>query len=348
MKGFTSFFSGVTSNVQQKLGGHSQASSAAAAHKIVDKEFDKEKENLKSFVSEAQDVVKALQTQNRAIRTWLVEPMKDLDAGLCKFYGESHSVYLAFQKVCVNMQSCSLVFGEEQDAALAHMNECLDAAAKLKKAVADRDAKVAEVDRACVQVFQLQGGRDVSKAQTAMTRYKTLKAEYDKQNADTLYQIRAFLHQRPERFDAHFKAAMVSWDKFFESGAALFASLEALGVDATAADLRLPALPGASSAAGSAPPPLPPKPAAGSVDLLSADDPAPAAAPAPAPAAAAAAAPPSPEPTTAKSRVEKFGVRMLPVVPGARAAASPSPDASEPSAGAPPPLPPKPAAPDAI
>ena len=92
MKGFTSFFSGVTSNVQQKLGGHSQASSAAAAHKIVDKEFDKEKENLKSFVSEAQDVVKALQTQNRAIKTWLVDPMKDLDAGLCKFYGESHSV----------------------------------------------------------------------------------------------------------------------------------------------------------------------------------------------------------------------------------------------------------------
>ena len=346
MKGFTSFFSGVTSNVQQKLGGHSQASSAAAAHKIVDKEFDKEKENLKSFVSEAQDVVKALQTQNRAIKTWLVDPMKDLDAGLCKFYGESHSVYLAFQKVCVNIQSCSLVFSEEQDAALAHMNECLDAAAKLKKAVADRDAKVAEVDRACVQVFQLQGGRDVSKAQTAMTRYKTLKAEYDKQNADTLYQIRTFLHQRPERFDAHFKAAMVSWDKFFESGAALFASLEALGVDASAADLRLPVLPGAapaSAAAGSAPPPLPPKPAAGSVDLLSADDPL-GATPA-ASASAAAAAPPSPEPTTAKSRVEKFGVRMLPVVPGARAA--PSPDPAE-SAAAPPPLPPKPAAPDAI
>ena len=345
MKGFTSFFSGVTSNVQQKLGGHSQASSAAAAHKIVDKEFDKEKENLKSFVSEAQDVVKALQTQNRAIKTWLVDPMKDLDAGLCKFYGESHSVYLAFQKVCVNMQSCSLVFSEEQDAALAHMNECLDAAAKLKKAVADRDAKVAEVDRACVQVFQLQGGRDVSKAQTAMTRYKTLKAEYDKQNADTLYQIRTFLHQRPERFDAHFKAAMVSWDKFFESGAALFASLEALGVDASAADLRLPVLPGAapaSAAAGSAPPPLPPKPAAGSVDLLSADDPLGAT---PAASASAAAAPPSPEPTTAKSRVEKFGVRMLPVVPGARAA--PSPDPAE-SAAAPPPLPPKPAAPDAI
>ena len=355
MKGFTSFFSGVTSNVQQKLGGHSQASSAAAAHKIVDKEFDKEKENLKSFVGEAHDVVKALQTQNRAIKTWLVDPMKDLDAGLCQFYGESHSVYLAFQKVCVNMQSCSLVFAEEQDAALAHMNECLDAAAKLKKAVADRDAKVAEVDRACVQVFQLQGGRDVSKAQTAMTRYKTLKAEYDKQNADTLYQIRAFLHQRPERFDAHFKAAMVSWDKFFEAGAALFASLESLGVAAAAADgVRLPALPVPAPSASGAAPPLPPKPAAGSpVDLLSSDAPTAASEPASAPA-------PAPEPTTAKSRVEKFGVRMLPVVPGARAA--PSPDPAEPAAAAPassasspdkaanapPPLPPKPSAPDAI
>ena len=91
------------------------------------------------------------------------------------------------------------------------------------------DAKVAEVDRACAQVFQLQGGRDASKAQTAMTRYRSLKDEYEKVNAETMYQIRTFLHQRPERFDVHVKAAMQAWDNFLQT--LVFGSPTALLMD---------------------------------------------------------------------------------------------------------------------
>jgi len=344
MKGIQSFLSGV----QGKLGGHSQASSAAAAHKIVDKDFDKEKENLKTFMNEAQDVIKSLKAQSQTIRSWFITPLNDIDSGLRAIYGESHGMYLAFQKTLVNIQSASLVFDQEQDAALGKMNECIGAANELKKAVAQRDAKVNEVDRACVQVFQLQGGRDVSKAQAAMTKYKSLKEEYEKMNADVLFQIRTFLHQRPERFDVHFKDAMISWDKFFETAAGLFSSLE-------------------GTVSGTVPthppnplPPLPPKP---TVDLLSGDDAAaPAGQTAPLQPTTEPAAAPAPEPSTAKSRVEKFGVRMLPVMPtkkdeaaapaepaaaAAAAAAAETTPASPAKTDAPPPLPPKPAAPEA-
>jgi len=328
---------GFLSNVQQKLGAHSQASNAAAAHKIVDKDFDKEKENLKTLISEGQDIVKSLKAQTRTIRSWLMDPLKDIDAGLLNIYGEDHRSYLAFQKVYINMQSANLVFGEEQEAAITKMNDYLNAAADLKKAVAQRDAKVAEVDRACVQVFQLQGGRDVNKAQSAMSRYKTLKDEYEKMNADVLFQMRSFMHQRQERFDAHFKEAITSWYKFFETGATLFASIDTLDVSG---GHPLPTPP-----AHGALPPLPAKP---TTDLLSTDDAA-SKAPAtePAPAEEAAATPAAPEPSTAKSRVEKFGVRMLPVVPVRESPAASEEQQPSSQGDAPPPIPPKPKTPEA-
>jgi len=351
---------GLLSSVQQKLGGHSQASNAAAAHKIVDKDFDKEKENLRTLIGEGQDIIKALKTQNRNIRSWLVDPLKDIDAGLMSIYGEDHRAYLAFQKVYVNIQSANIVFEQEQTDAIAKMNEYLNAASELKKSVAQRDAKVNEVDRACVQVFQLQGGRDVSKAQTAMTRYKNLKDEYEKLNAEVLFQLRSFMHQRQERFDAHFKEAMTSWNRFFETGATLFASLDS--PDGANAHPPLPTPPAHSAQpplpappaqplptppAQSSQPPLPPKP---TVDLLSGDvssD-----APIAEPAVEPTPAPAEPAPSTAKSRVEKFGVRMLPVAPNRSGESQPA--ASEPAADpapstdAPPPIPPKPKSPDAI
>jgi len=342
MKGFTSFLSGVTSNVQQKLGGHSQASSAAAAHKIVDKDFDKEKENLKTFMSEGNDLIKSLKAQARTIRTVLVDPLKDIDAGLLSIYGEDHRAYLSFQKVYVNIQSANFVFGQELETAIGKMVDYLNAASDLKKMVAQRDAKVAEVDRACVQVFQLQGGRDVSKAQAAMNKYKSLKEEYEKLNAEVLFQIRTFIHQRPEKFDTFFKEAMVACDKFYETGATLFASIESVDAGAGGAAAAKP-LPTPPSQSSKEQPPLPPKP---TVDLLSADQ----SSNGPISEAAiepAKAAPAEPEPSTAKSRVEKFGVRMLPVAPS-RPSESEKPEKPAASDSAPPPIPPKPQAPDAI
>ena len=319
MKSITSFFTGARS--------HSQASSAASAHKTVDKEFDREKERLKAFIGEAQELLKALKAQEHTVKAVLVGSLADMDAGMKALYGESNSAYLAFQKLYVNVQSASFVLEDEQKKAVDRMNECLAAANGLKKAVAERDAKVAEVDRACAQVFQLQGGRDASKAQTAMARYRTLKDEYEKVNADTMYQIRTFLHQRPERFDVHVKAAMQAWDNFLQTGASLFASVESTGGAAMPSVQQPPA-----DAA-----------AAGKTDFLTEST---------ANEQQQTAAAAAPEPSTAKSRAEKFGVRMLPIAPTSPTSpttAAITTTAEEPAqqkAGGndtPPPRPPKPA-----
>ena len=164
-------------------------------------------------------------------------------------------------------------------------------------------------------------------------------------NADVLFQMRSFMHQRPERFDVHFKEAMTSWYKFFETGATLFASIDSLDVSG---GHPLPTPPAQAHGA------LPPLPAKPTTDLLSTDDAtskAPAAEPAPAvEAAAPAPAPAEPEPSTPMSRVEKFGVRMLPIIPvrpaESQPAAAPEADSTSSGGDAPPPLPPKPKTPE--
>jgi len=217
------FFGDLKDNISAHTG--MQSSAAKSAAKTVDREFEHERSLYKSFLTEAKDLLKNLTAQTNALKTWILAPIKDIDAGLLSIYGEAHPTYLSFQKATVTLDSAVILFDDVQAAETSAMRAFIADAEAASHAVAERDAKLAEMDKACATVFTLQGGRDAAKAQAAMGRYKGLKDEYEKVNAETLFTLRCLLHERPEKFDAHYAAALQAWDDLCAKAAALFAEL---------------------------------------------------------------------------------------------------------------------------
>jgi len=212
--------------LKENISAHTgQSSAAKSAAKTVDREFEHERALYKSFLSEGKELLRNLSAQTTALKTWVLAPIKEIDAGLLSVYGEAHPTYLSFQKASVTLDSAVILFDDVQAAETSAMRAFLADAEAASHAVADRDAKLAEMDKACATVFTLQGGRDAAKAQAAMGRYKSLKEEYEKVNAETLFMLRCLLHERPEKFDAHYAAALQAWDELCAKAAALFAEL---------------------------------------------------------------------------------------------------------------------------
>lgn len=211
--------------------------------KTIDPEFESERELWKSFIDEANEVIKALKKQEVTVKEDVCAPLQKVDDSMRELYGEDHTCYLLFQKVTVSINNALLIFTEEHSSEINAITEYVSEVSEARKDINERDSVLLDCDSAHSSLLSAQKGRDAAKTAHAEERYNLQKQAYDDINVRTIQKLRDFRAQRAYRFDVHVQTIMQSAAKFFEAAENHFKNIGTIEMPKPAKPVNRPAKP---------------------------------------------------------------------------------------------------------